>query len=359
MYKEVLLKGAKRIFLAMLLFLLFLAAIFAGFIFFGSDSLKYGNGFSVSDRVGGHMSSDGYGYDSSAPSAPVNWGMTEGGMGVPVEADEQGGVAADLALSTGERKIIQNGELTLVVTKVEDAITALKIIAGQLGGRVDNVSYNNSEDERKKRASIILRVPSVNFDAGMEGVKQIAVTVVSERVRTDDVTETFIDLQARLKNLRAEEEQYQAIMKDAEEVADLLKVSQHLYRVRQNIEQLQGQLNYYSRQVDMSLITVYLSSDPDVNPLGAVWNPETTLKQAAKGLLAGLYYFLQFAIYFIVFLIPIFLLWATLIAFILWGLWKFIIYLKRRLVADSLSADAKSHGNATKTTASKKTGTVV
>ena len=96
---------------------------------------------------------------------------------------------------------MQDGSLSLAVDRVEESVGTLTGIAQNLGGRVDDVQYFNTEEADKKTAVITLRVPAVNFDAAMTQAKKIALKVQSEEISTRDVTEQFIDMQARLKNL--------------------------------------------------------------------------------------------------------------------------------------------------------------
>jgi hypothetical protein len=241
-------------------------------------------------------------------------------------------------LSTQERKLIQNGALSLIVEKAEDAVTNLSKIAEKLGGRIDSVGFYNGDGVAKKQATVVMRIPAVNFSAGMDQVKSIAKKVQSENISTEDITEKFIDMQARLKNLKAEEEQYLEIMKKAVKIDDILKVSQKLYFVRQQIEQLQGQMNYLSRQVDMSVITIQLSSLPDIVPTNVEWSPSTTVKEATQGLIDGFYAFLKILIFLAIYLLPILILWISVSILSLWLIWKLLLAFKKRV-----HIDAKKH----------------
>jgi hypothetical protein len=240
-------------------------------------------------------------------------------------------VAPTPAIPASERKLIQNGALSLVVNRVEDALTDLVSIAEKLGGRIDSETVYNSGDAAKKQATVVMKVPAVNFSAAMEQSKGIARKVESENISTEDITEKFIDMQARLKNLKAEEEQYLEIMKKALKIDDILKVSQKLYAVRQQIEQLQGQMNYLSRHVDMSVITINLSSEPDIKPTEVIWSPSTTMKEAMKGLIDGFYTFLKYVILFVGYFLPLTILFGSSILLLVWLIWKLSLFMKKRI----------------------------
>ncbi len=232
----------------------------------------------------------------------------------PADTTIQGTIGSPIV----ERKLMQDGNLSLVVKRVEDAVGTLTSIAQNLGGRTDDVQYSNMNGTDKKRAVIVLRVPAVNFDETMVEAKKIALKVEFENVSTRDVTEQFIDMQARLKNYKAAEEQYLMIMQKATKVSDILEVSQYLATVRQEIEQLQGQMNYLSRQVDMSIITIALSSEPDINATNVIWNPMTTVKGAAQYFIQAFYGLIDAIIWVILSVLPLTILFGGLIFFIVW-----------------------------------------
>lgn len=282
------------------------------------------------------QSSSGFGTGISGGVNIVLPDMPSSGLGEEGVLDYAStpGQAPAPVMPAAERKLIQNGALSLVVDRVEDSVTKLAGIAGKLGGRVDSANVDNSGGAAKKHATIVMRVPSVNFGAAMEQVKGIASKVQSENISTEDITEKFIDMQARLKNLRAEETQYLEIMQKAVRIDDVLSVAQRLYMVREQIEQLQGQMNYLSRQVDMSVITVDLSSDPDIDPANVVWHPSTTLKEAVNGLLEGFYGFLKVVIYFVVYLLPLLILYGSVAILSVWLVWRLILIIKKRVHID-------------------------
>jgi hypothetical protein len=266
----------------------------------------------------------------SSPSAAVNVTLPDEGVISPVGyVVEDTSSLPSSSLSAQERKLVQNGELSLIVNRVEDSVIKLSSVAESLGGRVDSVEFLNRSDAEKKQATVMMRIPAVNFSNGMDQVKSIALKIKSENVSTEDVTEKFIDMQARLKNLKAEESQYLDIMQKASKIDDVLMVSQRLYSVRQQIEQLQGQMNYLSRQVDMSIIRITLSSESDMNPTNVSWSLSGMMKSAVQLLIDGFYFFLSVIILLAVALLPILLLWVMVIAFGIWVLRKLFLSVKR------------------------------
>lgn len=219
-----------------------------------------------------------------------------------------------------QRKVIKTGSLSLLVKKAEDVAGQIRELAARLGGFIaDSRIYEVSANV--KSGSVVIRVPADRFDEALDGVKKLAVKVERENVSASDVTEQFIDLEAQLKNLRAEEAQYLEIMKRAYTIEDTLKVSERLSSVRGRIEQIQGQLQYLSRQIDMATITVSLTAEADLEVFGLRWRPLFVVKQALRDMLSGLTSYTDALIRF-VFRLPVILLWLATILVILFGVWK-------------------------------------
>ena len=251
-------------------------------------------------------------------------GTTPEGLSVlpPVPPPFLGGILDD-------RQIIQNGSLSLVVKRAEDAIQGVREIATRLTGFVDNANiYETGED--KKAGTITIRVPSKDFNEAMTAIKSLAIKVERESVSARDVTQQVVDLDIRLKNMKAEEEQYRTILKSAEKIEDILNVTQRINNVRQRIESLQGQKDYLSRQVGMSTITVSVVSEADVKVLGVVWSPFAVVKEAVRDGLQSIVNYVD-SLIFILFSLPAFALWIATVVFVFWFGWKVIVCIKRKI----------------------------
>ncbi|MCI0542562.1 DUF4349 domain-containing protein [bacterium] len=236
-----------------------------------------------------------------------------------------------------ERQIVYNASLSLLVARVEDAITALKSIAVERGGRTENVDFQDASYNQKKRATVVLRVPQAEFDKTVEQVKGVGIRVEHENISANDVTDQMVDIDARLANLRAEEAQYQKIMEDAEKIPDILQVSQYLFQIREQIEMLQAQKENLASDVGMSRIAVSLSSDPEVQALPTGWNPTTSMEQAFQVLVIGLIALADFLIVLVGVLFPLLILWGLLIIIFVWIIWKILHAVKQRIFGSSRS----------------------
>ena len=238
-----------------------------------------------------------------------------------------------------ERKITKNGSLELIVEKAEDTALAIQNIAEQAGGFVGHSQISEVSDG-VKTGTITIRLPADKFNQAMTDIKQLANKVEQENVDAQDVTEQYTDLDARLKNARATESQYLAIMKQALKVQDMLDIQQKLGEVRGEIEQIQGQLKYLNSQIDMSTINVSLTAQADVQVFGIVWRPLTVIKQAFRNLLNSLTSYVD-AVVGLIFLLPVIALWLATIGVIIWVLWKIGRWLKNKISVKTIKKERK------------------
>ena len=159
-------------------------------------------------------------------------------------------------------------------------------------------------------------MPSSRFDDALAQLKKLDGEVVSSNVDAKDVTDQFVDVQARLVALKAQEQQYLTLLARANSVDEILKVQGVLVSTRTQIEQLQGQVNSLKTRIDFSTITMSIAPIATVpsQPLGT-WDPSRTFAQATTALAALFRVFGDIAIWLVVFVwIPIFALAVVLAA---------------------------------------------
>ena len=163
---------------------------------------------------------------------------------------------------TIERKVIRNADLQLETESPEEAQRKISAIAESKGGYVVESNQSTSDLQIKKRDTVTMsiRVPADRFNAALEEIRAAADTVIQETVKGEDVTEEFIDVEARLKAQKALEQQYLEIMKRASSVEDALYVQGEPAEVRGEIEKVEGRKRYLENQSSLSTIKVKLQT---------------------------------------------------------------------------------------------------
>jgi len=176
-------------------------------------------------------------------------------------------VAADSAetvAAAADRKIIKNAELTLEVTSPNDAQRSVTSIAESQGGFVvtseTKISENHDPSKRTVEVKLIVRVPAKQFDAALAAFEKLSTNVIHRGISGSDVTEEFIDLEARIRTQKALELQFIEIMKQAGNISDALEVQRQIAGVRTEIEKLDGRRRFLENRASLSTITVDLKS---------------------------------------------------------------------------------------------------
>jgi hypothetical protein len=219
---------------------------FSSLILFGCSSGESSE--QSSDSAGKSESS--YKEAESAAESAEQGGDSEVGSG----GEEAKGTDQSTAV---ERMVIYNAELDLKVKDFMKAQTALEAKAAQYGGFiVESSNYRN--EGRRLSGTLVIRIPQKNFNQFLNDAEGTASKVDNRHVSGQDVTEEYVDLESRLRSKRVVEERLISFMEKAEKTEDLLKISQDLAGIQEEIEQLAGRINYLKNQTDFSTVTVSL-----------------------------------------------------------------------------------------------------
>jgi hypothetical protein len=105
-----------------------------------------------------------------------------------------------------------------------------------------------------------VRVPANQFDAALSSIEKLSSNVIQRGISGSDVTEEFIDLEARIRTQKALELQFLTIMKQSENITDALEVQRQIAAVRTEIEKLEGRRRFLENRASLSTITVDLKS---------------------------------------------------------------------------------------------------
>jgi hypothetical protein len=172
--------------------------------------------------------------------------------------------ATDEETPTIDRKIIRNADLTMEVASTTDAQHRVVSIAEAHGGFVVTSEAKQRESaEPSKRTldiKLVVRIPENQFGPSLDEIRGLASNLTEEKVTGQDVTEEFIDLEARIKTQKALEAQFLQIMKQAGKIADALEVQRQIADVRTEIEKLEGRKRFLENRSSLSTITVNIEA---------------------------------------------------------------------------------------------------
>lgn len=219
-----------------------------------------------------------------------------------------------------EKKLIHNAELGLIVSDVHDAVDQIERLTESSHGEIDKVEITET-DNGTFPATVVVRVPAFGLETALAAFKRVGLRTEREQVMVRDATREFYDNEAHMRNLKAEEQQYLAIIKQAHTVKDTLAASEKISDVRDRIERLQAQIQLMTHDIEMSVVTIALMQESDTRVFGFRWRPLYNAKTSARELLVGLGEWLDWIVSVLIKL-PLILLWVATMGGILLVLWK-------------------------------------
>jgi Domain of unknown function (DUF4349) len=108
---------------------------------------------------------------------------------------------------------------------------------------------------------------------------------LGEKVTTDsisgpDVTEEYVDLKSRERNLKATEESMLRLYDRAKNVEEVLSIQRELTGVREDIELVQGRIKYLDQRSTYSQITLNIQPVTSPPPPRPTWDPGDVVARA-------------------------------------------------------------------------------
>lgn len=235
----------------------------------------------------------------------------------PAAAPDSNDQAASTLGAASEQMIIRTAHLTVVVQDTDEVLRTLRDIARDYEGYIADSNRWLQDDQAYARAT--LRVPAQSLDEVLDLLRGIAIRVETESVSGQDVTEEYVDLQARLGNLEAAEKELLALLVEVREsrgkAEDILAVHRELTSIRSQIESLKGRKQYLERMTAMA--TIHIEINPKEAPRRLIekakWSPLVTVSKALRGFVSVFQVLVDISIYVVTFspfiLIPLAILW--------------------------------------------------
>jgi hypothetical protein len=187
----------------------------------------------------------------------------EGGEAAPAEGEAAGFFAEGKPAES--RKIIYDAQLSLVVNDLSPLDNEIPNLVKQFGGFVAD-SSDNGNTGYQRTATWRVRIPMGGFDSFLSAAAKLGVTE-SRRITSQDVSEEFVDLEARITNEKRLEERIVKLLEDPDgKLKEVIEVERELARVRGSIEQMEGRLRYLTDRTDLTTVTITAREERDYVP---------------------------------------------------------------------------------------------
>lgn len=221
-----------------------------------------------SSANGNTSSSNGWGGSDSKSDSMAAGNENAGMAGSEAEAasnvapDEEsgttatagGGFASETAADGNgiNQKIIYTATLSMQVDELEAAGTSLRNAIHQSGAYI--LQFQDTKHEGEIGASYTIKVPASGFMSFIDRIEEIKHNDFERNIGGKDVSEEYVDLESRLKARQLVETRLLSMMDKAVKADDLLKFSQQLSEVQEEIERIKGRIRYLDNNVAFSTV---------------------------------------------------------------------------------------------------------
>jgi hypothetical protein len=182
-----------------------------------------------------------------APPAPAKSGLNY--------ADKEENAYKQKSPADTSKKIIKSGDVRFETKDVKQTRQTLVNATQKLNGYVSEETESGYENDQKTY-TLVLNVPSNNFDKLLESIASAADHIDSKNIQITDVTAEYIDTRTRLQNKKVLEKRYLQLLDKASKITDMLSIENKLSEIRTEIESVEGQFLHMQKQVSFSTLSI-------------------------------------------------------------------------------------------------------
>jgi len=212
------------------------------------------------------------------------------------------------AAAPTQRMIVQKIQMKLIVEDAQATAIKAKKIVTDAGGYV--ATSTTWKDEGQLSARLTVRVPADKLDSVLQQLRALSLDVDSESISGEDVTEEYVDLQARLRNEQAFEKELLELLTETRrrtgKAEDVLAVFNQLKEARGRIEQMQARSQYLEKMSALATIDLELTPSALSQPIAiGGWHPTGTVRKAIRALLRALQLLVDIIIVLVIVALPL------------------------------------------------------
>lgn len=245
---------------------------------------------------------------------------------MPMAAEAEGGEVMT-SLPKGfenaalQRKIIYTADHDLVVEDIEQFDDSIKDLVQQYKGIIAGGNISGRKNGHR-RGRWRLRIPVDNFEAFLDDVAELGETTGVSR-DSKDVTEEYVDLEARIKSKKALAESVRKLLdRPNDKLSHVIELKREMERIQSEIERMEGRMRFLNDRIDLTTVTINASEEKDFQPtqslplgnrIGNSWNDSLTNLSSGAG---------NFVVWFVG-AIPWLIIWAILLL-IAYGIYRIV-----------------------------------
>lgn len=153
-----------------------------------------------------------------------------------------------------EQKIIRDATLKFETPDMDETYTTITAAAKKYGAQIQNDA--ETKEYNLVNRHLTVRIPNQHFDAFLADVGKGVSYFDQKEISSTDVTEEYIDTDARLNAKKKLEARYLELLGKASKVSEMLEIERELANVREEIESKEGRLRYMKNRIALSTVNI-------------------------------------------------------------------------------------------------------
>ncbi len=179
--------------------------------------------------------------------------------------------------------MMKEGGMGLKLKEYSNGLKDIRLAIQKSGGYIS--SEGESREVQRIQNNLVIRVPSAQFDALVETLSDLAENVDYKNINVTDVSEEYVDIEARIKTKKEVEKTYTEFLGRARNIEEILKVENELRVIREEIESREGRLRFLKDRIAYSTLNLNVYEDLDFT--GSISKKPGFLNKIGEGLATG------------------------------------------------------------------------
>lgn len=157
--------------------------------------------------------------------------------------------------ATADRKIVKTAQVRIKTRNFDTLMSDIKHKIEQYGGYIEQSQEYNYDSASNRNANMDVKIPADKLEQFIEELEVIG-TVISKVIASDDITDSYIDVESRINALETEEKTLLGILEKAENLTDVIELQNRLSTVRSDLESMKAKKQHYNGMVAYSGISL-------------------------------------------------------------------------------------------------------
>lgn len=226
---------------------------------------------------------------------------------------------------TANRKVIRTASISIEAGDTRAVYQRVQEMVDAANGFIQSAQVADVETgQDQPRIDLVIRIPADDLSSTLDAIGALGTRIVSQSQQGQDVTEEYVDIEARIENLSLLETELRALLAEVRQNPEadpqkLLEVFNEISRVRGEIEQLEGRRQVLDDLTDLATVEVHVTPTPEATPVVAEgWAPLAVARQALQDLVGAGQGVVDFLIRFGIYVLPLLLVFLGIPALVAW-----------------------------------------